>query len=94
MLSFLLSSTMAGGGGVTTASEAIIRRRALQGKSGWVNIVMSERRLVILSRSFGCRLDLCITDESLLSLFSLHLVDCKLLLLTTYRTSLMLYYIA
>jgi len=38
---------MAGGGGLTTASEAITRRRALQGKSGWAGLVHNRRIFAI-----------------------------------------------
>ena len=66
---------MAGGGGAAPASEAIARRRALQGKSGWVSSSLVDC-IIILMKSIPCRLALCITDESLPLQYSLLLVDC------------------
>ena len=47
---FLLPTTMAGGGGAAPASEAIARRRALQGKSGWVSSSLVDCIIIILMK--------------------------------------------
>ena len=72
---FLLPTTMAGGGGAAPASEAIARRRALQGKSGWVSSSLVDW-IIMLMKGIPRRLALCITDESLPLQYSLLLVDC------------------